>query len=167
MAQPEALQLLLWDLPAADLRGLLEAGAEVNEPDDLGDYFLTVACHRLQADSVRLLLEFGANPNVRNADRDTPLLCAIDCVEQDPAKAVQIVQQLVDAGADLEARGYMDKTPFLKACSRSSVQMVKKLVELGADHRAVVEDDGVMDGAAFADIFHAPVEIKQFIGTLR
>jgi ankyrin repeat protein len=167
MTQPEALQLLLWDLPAADLRVLLEAGAKVNEPDDLGDYFLTVACHRLEPDSVRLLLDSGANPNVRNADRDTPLLCAIDYVEHDPEKAVQIVQQLVEAGADLEARGYMDKTPFLKACSRSSVQMVKKLVELGADHRAVVEDDGVMDGAAFADIFHAPLEIKQSIGTLQ
>ncbi len=167
MTQTKLLQPLLWDLPAAELRALLEAGADVNEPDDLGDYFLTVASARLQLDSVRLLLEFGANPNVRNSEGDTPLLCAINCVEHSPNRAVQIVQKLVEAGADLEARGYMDKTPYLKACSRSSTEMVKKLVELGADHRAVVEDGGVMDGSAFADIFEAPTELKQFIASLR
>ena len=94
------------------------------------------------------------------------MLCAIDCVAHDPAKAIQIVEILVSAGADLELRGFMDKTPYLKACSRNNLDMLKTLVRLGADHQAVVIDGGPMNGATFAEIFDAPSELKNFVRKL-
>jgi ankyrin repeat protein len=160
-------QQLLWNLPTSSLREFLAAGLVVNTPDDYGDYLLTVASHRLQVESVQVLLSAGADPNVLNADRDTPLLCAIDCVEHNPTAALAVVESLVRAGANLEERGYMDKTPFLKACSRSSLEMVELLVRLGADTHATVIDGGTLDGLAFAEIFNVPLEQVQFIRSLR
>ena len=128
---------------------------------------LTVASYRLQVESVHLLLDSGANPNVHNTEGDTPLLCAIDCVAHDPPAALAIVESLVRAGANPEERGYMDKTPFLKACSRGSLEMVELLVRLGADPHATVNDGGTLDGAAFAEIFDAPPELKVFLRGLR
>lgn len=160
-------QQLIWDLPTERLRELLESGMPGNDPDDRGNYLLTVASHRLQVESVQLLLTVGADPNVQNADGDTPLLCAIDCVEHNPAAAIRIVESLVDAGADLELRGYLGKTPFLKACCRGSLPMIKKLVNLGADPQATVVDNDTIDGLAFAEIFDAPEAMKHFIRGLR
>lgn len=160
-------QRLLWDLPTDGLHELLKSGLPANDPDEWGNYLLTVASHRLQVESVQLLLSLGADPNAQNAEGDTPLLCAIDCVEHNPTAAIKIVESLVSAGADLELRGYMDKTPFLKACCRGSLPMVKKLVSLGADPQATVVDGDTVDGLAFADIFHAPEAMKHFIRSLR
>ena len=160
-------QQLLWNLPTSSLREVLAAGLAVNTPDDYGDYLLTVASRRLQVESVQVLLSAGADPNVRNADRDTPLLCAIDCVEHNPTAALAVVESLFRAGANLEERGYMDKTPFLKACSRSSLEMVELLFRLGADPHATVIDGDTLDGLTFAEIFNVPLEQVQFIRSLR
>jgi hypothetical protein len=56
---------------------------------------------------------------------------------------MSIVEMLVTADADLERRGYMNKTPFLEACSRGNLDLVKLLVRLGADTTAVVDDGGI------------------------
>ena len=157
-------QLLMWNLPAEELRDLIGHEINVREPDEWGDFALTVACHRLQRESVRMLLAAGADPNVQNADGDTPLLCAIDCVHHNPSEAIEIVKLLASAGAQLELRGYMDKTPFLKACSRGSLEMVKLLVQLKADARATVNDlGGEVNGLGFAEIFNAPKDMQQYL----
>jgi ankyrin repeat protein len=112
---------------------------------------------------VRRLIAAGADVNCQNADRDTPLLCAIDVVHHNPSAAAEIVQMLANAGADLEIRGYMDKTPFLKGCSRGDLPLVKLLVRLGADVKAVVDDGGRLDGSDFAEIFQASSELQAYV----
>jgi len=155
---------LLWDLPSDKLPAILASGVPVNEPDAHGDYLLTVACQRLRSESVELLLAAGAHPDRKNAEGDTPLLCAIDHVHHDPEAALSIVEMLAAAGADLEIRGYMEKPPFLKACSRNCLPMVKLLVRLGANIHAVVDDGGPpLGGMEFARIFEAPEEMKEYL----
>ena len=158
---------LLWELPPDLVKELIESGKDVNAPDSLGDYMLTVACQGLHASTVRLLLAAGADPNVRSDSGDTPLLCAIDTVQHNPAASMSIVEMLVTADADLERRGYMNKTPFLKACSRGNLDLVKLLVRLGADTTAVVDDGGILAGVEFARIFHAPREMTEYIDGLK
>jgi ankyrin repeat protein len=70
-------------------------------------------------------------------------------------------------GADLEIRGYMEKTPFLKACSRGCLPMVELLVRLGANIRAVVDDGGPpLGGVEFTEIFDAPKDMKEYVRAL-
>jgi ankyrin repeat protein len=163
----DSYRLLLWDLQAEGLKDLLASGLAIDVPDQLGDFLLTVACHRLQAESVALLLASGANPNVQNLDLDTPLLCAIDCVEHDPEAALRIVKLLIKHGADLEKRGYMDKTPFLKACSRGNLEMVKLLAVSGACVTAKATDiGGDIGGKEFASIFGASSAMLAYLRSI-
>lgn len=164
---PESYQLLLWDLPAKGLEELLASGLAIDVPDQSGDFLLTVACHRLQAESVALLLASGASPNVQNPDLDTPLLCAIDCVEHNPEAALHVVKLLIEHGADLEKRGYMEKTPFLKACSRGNLEMVKLLALSGADVSAKANDiGGDIGGQEFASIFGASSAMLAYLRSI-
>ena len=155
-----------WDLAPERMSELLSQGVKVNAPDEFGDYLLTEACRRLEVETVRQLLGVGAAVNCQNAERNTPILCAIDVVHHNPVAAAEIVQMLANAGADLEIRGYMDKTPFLKACSRGDLPMVQLLVHLGANVKAVVDDRGILDGLDFADIFQAPAEMQAYVRKL-
>lgn len=158
----------MWDLPTDEL-ALALASTDVNKPDEVGDHFLTIACRRLQVNSVRLLITCGANVNVRNSQQDTPLLCAIDVVAHNPAAAYEIVSLLLDAGAKLETRGYMDKTPFLKACSRDDLEMLKLLVSRGCDVAAVSfepGDEAPLDALDFANIHQIPTECVQYLQTI-
>lgn len=160
-------QRLVWDWPDDSIAAFLEGAVDLNAPDPSGDYLLTVACQRLHVSLVKRLLSTGADPNVQNADGDTPALCAVNCVSHDPDGAREIVSALAASGANLEVRGYMDKTPFLKACCRNDLAMIQLLVSLGADYRATVEDGGIINGAAFADIFNAPKDVKDFLAGLQ
>jgi uncharacterized protein len=155
----------LWDMSATELAELLDSGVGVNDPDDFDEYMLSAACARLQTESVRLLLQRGAEPNVRNSENgDTPLLSTIDVVAHNPAAAFEIARMLLDAGADIEKRGYMDKTPFLKACSRGDLNVLKLLVSRGCDVWAVAADTGgPVDGEWLAGVFGAPHEFREYL----
>ena len=49
-------------------------------------------------------------------------------LDHNPAPAYEIVKALIDAGTDIEARGSIDKTPFLKACSSGCLEILQLLV---------------------------------------
>jgi uncharacterized protein len=159
---------LMWDLPTDELK-LALTSIDVNKSDEFGDHFLTIACSRLQVESVRLLIACGANVDARNLEQDTPLLCAINVVAHNPEAAQKIVVMLLDAGANLEARGYMDKTPFLKACSRGDLDLLKLLVNRGCDVGALsleAGDEVPLDGLDFANIHHIPMKCIQYLQTI-
>jgi len=162
---PISYSELMWDLPTAELAQVLRS-VDVNEPDEFGERCLTVACSRLQVESVRLLLTWGADVNARGRESETPLLSTIDVVHHNPGAAHQIVVMLLDAGANIEARGYMDKTPFLKACSRGNLEMLTLLVDRGCDVRVVsleLGDDAPFDGLDFAHTFQLPTECIHYL----
>jgi ankyrin repeat protein len=127
---------------------------------------LLLACDELDVGGVRTALELGSNLEDRSIDGNTPLLCAIDNVHLNPKAALEIVRLLLARGADIEGRGYMDKTPFLKACSRGNLEMLRLLVESGCDIHAVSMDLGPVSGREFAEIFEASREFKDYLRRL-
>lgn len=81
-------------------------------------------------DSMRLLLESGADPNARNDAGATALMWAIDDFDK--------VKLLVDRGANVHAKTDIGRTPLLMAASRfGSGRVVKLLLDRGADVAAV------------------------------
>ena len=78
------------------------------------------------ADTVRLLLDSGADPNIRNEAGATALMWATD----DPEKT----RLLLTKGADAKARSEDGRTPLLIAAGRfGSSAVVKLLLDAGAD----------------------------------
>jgi ankyrin repeat protein len=81
------------------------------------------------ADSVQLLLEAGADPNIRNDAGATALLWAVDNVDK--------TRLLLKAGADVNARSDDGRTPLLSAIGRAaSADVVKLLLDHGANPSA-------------------------------
>jgi ankyrin repeat protein len=108
------------------LRTLLQddVGA-VNQKGTGGSTPLMYAVLYGDADSVRLLLEAGADPNIRNEAGATALLWAVDDLEK--------TRLLLKAGADANARSNDGRTPLLSATSRAGSADVVKLL---LDHHA-------------------------------
>ena len=77
-------------------------------------------------DSVRLLLQQGADPNVRNEVGATALMWAVDDLEK--------TRLLIEHGADVNARSNDARTPLLIAAGLfGNTDIVKLLLDRGAD----------------------------------
>lgn len=81
------------------------------------------------AESVRLLLDGGAEPNVRNEAGATPLMWAVNDLEK--------TRLLLDRGADVNARSEDSRTALLIAAGQFGTrEVVKLLLDGGADIKA-------------------------------
>ena len=104
---------------------LLDAGANLEARDNFGRTALDTAIHwstsRENIEAVQLLLDAGADPQ-------TTLVKAIQNDKSPP-----VVQALIDAGADLEARTGDGPTPLMLAVSSNNIEMVQLLLHAGAD----------------------------------
>ncbi|MBZ5624572.1 MAG: ankyrin repeat domain-containing protein [Acidobacteriia bacterium] len=115
---------------------LLAKGARVNfrqdwrhSSDPLDGYKATAllcAVRAKHSDIVAMLLEHGADPNLRGQDGTTPLLAA--------GGSLSIIQALVTAGADVNARHDSGETALYIAAFNS--EAVEYLLECGADVNA-------------------------------
>jgi ankyrin repeat protein len=84
-------------------------------------------------ESVRMLLEHGANPNVSNNEGTTALMWAVDSVEK--------TRLLLDAGAAVDTRAESGRTALLIAAGRhGSTNVVKLLIDRGANAAVVAEN---------------------------
>jgi ankyrin repeat protein len=83
------------------------------------------------ANSVRLLLQNGADPNLRNDAGATALMWAVDDLAR--------VQLLIERGADANARSEDGRTPLIAAASHTGSSPVLKLL---LDHGAKLAEAG-------------------------
>jgi ankyrin repeat protein len=104
-----------------------------------GDTPLMYAALYGDANSVRLLLDMGADPNARNDGGATPLLWAVDDAEK--------TRLLLERGADVNIRSNDGRTPVLLAASQFGAGTVVKLM---LDHGAKLEGQPVLSAAAAA-----------------
>lgn len=102
----------------------------------LRDLWLIQAAKNGQKDMAKMLLENGANVNVRGSWGRSPLSSAV----QNSHK--EIVMLLADNGADIEILDYEKQTPLWVAAHLREADMVKLLVTMGANINTVGGPEG-------------------------
>jgi ankyrin repeat protein len=85
------------------------------------------ACQLRNAELVKNLLEYGADPNLGSEEMETPLHVA--AFEGD----VKIVQALLSYGANFAAPTVDGKTPLMNAAQSGSTDLIKLLLDAGAN----------------------------------
>ncbi len=114
---------------AGDNDGLRRLAANPNALSRLGETPLHYAATYGSAESVRILLDRGADPNARNRSRATPLIYGAYNFEK--------TRLLAEKGADVNARAQNGVTPLMVAASvHGNVATVRYLLEKGADAKA-------------------------------
>ena len=107
---------------------LVEAGARVCATNDEGETSLTLAVILGHTETVRYLVGLPqVEVNHQNCKRETALHCAAR--GQDHADVVEL---LIDAGADIEALNYEERSPLHCACESGALDVVEMLVRAGA-----------------------------------
>lgn len=145
----------------AEMRALIEKGADVDACDGAGRSGLRIATIKNNTEAMRLLLEKGANPNIQDRWGKTPLsnaasegktsilklLLAQDGIDVDvqnddgetPLRLATIynkaesVRLLLEKGANPDIQGNGGATPVLRAASRGFTEVLKMLLEAGAN----------------------------------
>jgi uncharacterized protein len=117
------------------LRLLLEYEANPNVEDSLGRTVLAIAIIWCLPNIVKLLLNSGADPNLKNRDGITPLMktAILGIKDARPMnEKLQIALHLIDSGADLNAQTKDGKTALMYATSNARTEMVELLISSGA-----------------------------------
>uniref|UniRef100_A0A8C3YU63 Protein phosphatase 1 regulatory subunit 16A n=1 Tax=Catagonus wagneri TaxID=51154 RepID=A0A8C3YU63_9CETA len=117
----------------ADVRCLLQVGADLDAPQDHGATLLHIAAANGFGEAAALLLEHGASPSARDLDGWEPLHAAAYWGQ------VHLLELLVAHGADLNSRSLTDDTP-LDLCADEDVRA--KLLELKHKHDALLRAQG-------------------------
>ena len=116
------------------LRALLVAGAEVDAPDDQGRTALVYAVRSSGFDfteKVTALIETGADVHVRAGDDGATVL--MYAAQYNP-EATWVLQELMDAGVELDARDNRGWTALMRSAAHGShSDVVETLLGLGAD----------------------------------
>ena len=110
----------------AAARRLLEAGANVDATSILGTTPLFPAA-TTSIEMTQLLLDHGANPNVRARTGATPILFT---------RGADVIGLLLARGADARARSKTGESSLMEAAIRGDVRAVKLLLANGADVNA-------------------------------
>ena len=119
----------------ANVKLLVEAGADVRAIHSEGTTCLMRASHDGQTDIVRYLASLPAvDLNRHGLDNYTSLHFAVK------EKHADVVQVLIDAGADIQAKDCDGRSPLHVACGSGPLAIVKMLIEAGADIRATDSD---------------------------
>ena len=114
---------------------LLERGADVDTRDNSHVTLLHLASYKLDLESVRVLLDLGANVNVRNDQGQAPLHQVLlhNYNPESYFGCFGVAQLLVERGADVNARDEHDETPLHLAPYFLELKLVRMLLDHGAD----------------------------------
>ena len=114
------------------LRCLLENGADINAVTHFDQNYYTplmMAINYNHSDAVTFLIDQGADVNLQTKPGATALHHAVWTFET----SLEIVSSLIENGADVNARGGINKwTPLMMATERGYCRMVTFLIEHGA-----------------------------------
>ena len=112
----------------AKVKVLVKAGTLVRATDYKKETCLTLAAHHGHTETVRYLVGLPEVEGRNNGmNKHTALHSALLEGHSD------VVQVLIDAGADIEARNGLGRSPLLVASSEGKLSIIKMLVEAGAN----------------------------------
>ena len=116
------------DCSKETIQEVIDHGADVNAVNSRGRTALLLGCFYRQMDSVKVLLEAGADPSVADKEGFSCLHVAIDghCSKD-------TLQGLIDHGIHIDATRKDGTNAFLRACSTGQSESVMFLIEAGAD----------------------------------
>ena len=159
----------MWSDPAV-CRVLIDAGADIDTNNNAGRSPLHYACDSGALEVVKMLVEAGARVRATDDEGRTCLMLAacsghtetvrylvslpeVELNQQDiednetalhvavQKKATDVVQVLIDAGADIDIQNNEDESLLHAACDSGALDIVKMLVRAGTGVRAV-DDQG-------------------------
>jgi ankyrin repeat protein len=134
--------------------------AEIGWRNARGATLLTDACYWGQVEAARLLLDRGADPNQPTADGFLdihPLAAAVATPDtpnpsDDEANVVALVTLLLDRGADVNGRRKDGLTALHAAGYRGLLQVIRLLLDRGADPAIAGYPGGRHGGQTAADL---------------
>jgi uncharacterized protein len=118
------------------------------------DETLDNAIHHSPLAAIRNLIDHGADPNYESDDGYPSLHSALVAERADRYEVLEI---LLDAGADVNQRGINDWTPLHHAAARDDVRAIEILVARGAD----------LDARTRIDDCATPLEEAEILGKER
>lgn len=134
-----AIEELTEQGPVASLVLLLRHGATVTASSIPGDATpLLVAVFCRQPEATRLLLAAGADPNVRDAEGDSPLRLA---VSQGDSATVSLLLQCGATGSINDSGGPNGRNALGIATSTLNIPMIELLLRFGADSDSLDSDN--------------------------
>jgi ankyrin repeat protein len=131
------LQWAVYDSDVAEVKRLIDAGADVSLANDYGATAMSLAAEAAEVEILKLLLDAGANPDSPNADGMTALMLVARTGN------VEAARLLLDHGATLEAReGFGGQSALMWASARRHPELIEFLLSRGAavDQRSAVRD---------------------------
>ena len=116
------------DCSKETIQEIIDHGAEVNSVNKRGRTALLLGCFYRQTDSVKVLLEAGADPSIADEEGFSCLHAAIDgyCSKN-------TLQALIDHGAPVDATRKDGTNALLRACTTGQSDSVIFLLEAKAD----------------------------------
>lgn len=115
-------------------------GLNVNWKDSTGSTPLMKACSSGRLDIVRRLVEAGADVDVRNNDGNTALCWACWCSpngSREEEDYINVVRYLIcECRANVNLASDSKKTALMRSCQLRSLEMIRLLVENGANVNA-------------------------------
>ena len=124
------------DCSNEDLQALIEHGADVNATNKWNKTALRIACAKGNSDAVNVLLKAGADSYIVK-DGCTCLISAVDnyCSKE-------VLQAIIDHGADVNATNKWNDTALLMACSERNADAINVLLNAGADTNIALDESG-------------------------
>eukprot|EP00958_Prasinococcus_capsulatus_P008118 scaffold766_cov560-Prasinococcus_capsulatus_cf.AAC.9 len=97
---------------------------------------LLAAVRSGKSEAVKFLLKEGADPTATDNGHENALLAAVT------EGKLACIAELVEFGVDITDGGVVGRTPLEYACFSNRHDSMKKLIDLGADVRAISKDGG-------------------------
>lgn len=118
---------------ADEVSALLKAGADPNtvvaQIGQKQDSLLHIAAGKGYCDILSLLIEAGADVNIRDIDDRTPLYIAAGNETSDRNVILRMAKELIDAGADINAVSCINRTALTEAVFADNAELVQLLLE--------------------------------------
>jgi hypothetical protein len=158
-----ALILAAWRGTPESVRLLLNAKCRVDWADMDGATALHAASWYQRAESVGLLLAAGASTTCQNVCSETPLHRLAISTISNRSDAKRIIELLVLAGTDLEARDDYGDTPIMNALTRNNTSILRCLLDLGCSlSSSNSSNENILHLAAMV----ASLEMLEYLGSL-